>query len=149
MKRAIFRRQSIDICIEHGIMSTPIGPEALPFTVGEHVIVATPRNEAGPVGEYQLRFTIGAYVGDRPDLGEALFNRPAWRHAYRVTAINRIDPFSLDDVVAAAGELAADVQYRYKGQTQHHRIIRTILPEHESLWLAFVKVSADPVVSAS
>ena len=149
MKRAIFRRQSIDICIENGLLCTPIGPDALRFDVGEHVIVATPLTEARGVGEYQLRFTIGEYLGDRPDVGDRLFRRPDWRHAYRLTAVARIEPFSLTEVVAAAGPSAEAVQYQYKGQTQHHRIIRTILPEHEPLWAGFVRPSGEPVASAA
>jgi hypothetical protein len=31
MKRAIFRKHSIDVCVEHGILCTPITPETLPF----------------------------------------------------------------------------------------------------------------------
>jgi hypothetical protein len=148
MKRAIFRKHSIDVCVEGGILCTPISPETLPFAVGEEIVVATPKAEAPAEGEYQFLFTVGDYVGDRPDLGNELFRRPDWRHAYRVTAIAPIRPFSLDEVVAAAADGADEVHYRYKGQTQHHRIIRTILHEHEELWRSFIDLDSEPVTSA-
>ena len=104
MKRAIFHKLSIDVCIERGILCTPISPETLPFDIGEEMVVATPKSQAPVEGEYQLLFTMGEYIGDRPDLGDDLFQRSDWRHAYRVVGIARIDPFSLDQVVAAAGD---------------------------------------------
>ena len=149
MKRAIFKRASIDVCIDHMVTATPISPETLHFDVGERLIVAVPKSETRGVGEYQLLFDIDAYVGERPDIGDALFGRPDWKHVYSLRAATAIDPFSLEDVVAAAGERGAEVRYRYKGQTQHHRIIRTIVPEDEPLYELFLVPATEPAWSAS
>lgn len=149
MKRAIFRRTSIDVCIEHMVTATPISPDTLHFDSGEQVIVAVPKSQAGGVGEYQLLFEIDSYVGERPDLAESLFARADWKHVYSLRAVTAIEPFSLDDVVAAAGEHGDEVRYRYKGQTQHHRIIRTIAPEDEPLYRSFLEPATEPAWSAS
>ncbi len=149
MKRAIFKRASIDVCIDHMVTATPISPETLHFDSGERLIVAVPKSEAHRVGEYQLLFEVDPYVGERPDLGDSLFARSYWMHVYSLGAVTAIDPFSLDDVVAAAGERGDVVRYRYKGQTQHHRIIRTIRPEDEPLYELFLAPATEPAWSAS
>jgi hypothetical protein len=58
MKRGIFKQASIDVCIEHCVLATPISPETLVFTAGEEMVVATTKAEA-PFGEYQFLFTVG------------------------------------------------------------------------------------------
>ncbi len=148
MKRGIFRRQSIEICIEHQVLATPITPAALVFTPGEEMVVATTRAEAA-LGEYQFVFTIGEHLGEDPVRAGALFGRPSWKHLYALDSVTAIRPFSLADVVAAAGTRGPDVEYRYKGQTQHHRIIRTIEAEDEGLWRALLVPGSEPATSAA
>jgi hypothetical protein len=149
MKRAIFRTRSIDVCIEHRVLATPISPDTLEFTPGEDVIVATTKAEAA-MGEYQFLFVMGDYRGEYPELAAELFGgRDDWKYIYNVESITSIMPFSLADVVAAAGSRGPEVEYQYKGQTQHHRIIRTILPEDEALWRSFVDRGTEPVESAA
>lgn len=148
MKRAIFKRQSIDVCIEGRVLATPISPETLAFAPGEEMIVATPKVEAA-AGEYQFLFVVGEYLGADAAHAERLFGRASWKHLYEIDSITTIRPFSLAQVVAAAGPKGADVEYRYKGQTQHHRIIRTIEPGDEALWRAFLEIESEPATSAA
>ena len=54
VKRAIFRRNSIEIMAETMLTATPISPETLTFTPSEEMLLALPKSEAGDVGEYQL-----------------------------------------------------------------------------------------------
>lgn len=147
VKRGIFKRLSIDVCIEHGVLATPITPAALPFSVGEEMVVATTKAEA-PHGEYQFLFTMGDYLGEDSARAGELFDRPDWKQLYSVASITTIEPFKLTDVVEAAGDRGPEVEYRYKGQTQHHRIIRSIWPEDEPLWQSFIEPGTEPAVSA-
>ncbi len=149
MKRAIFKGPNIEIAIANMVILTPISPATLPFAPGEEIVVAVPKSEAGQASEYQLVFTIAGYAGERPELGQKLFGRRDWKHSWELAAVRAIEPFSLDDVVSAAGERGPDVRYHYKGQTQHHRIIRTIRAEDEPLYRQLLVPSTDPTWSAS
>jgi hypothetical protein len=149
MKRAIFRRGSIEIMVEKMLTATPISPATLSFEPGEEMLLALTKSEAAGVGEYQFLCRISEYVGERPDLGEQLFRRSDWKHVWRLSAISPIEPFALDQVVGAAGDRGPEVHYRYKGQTQHHRIIRTILPEDEALFRGLIEPGSEPAWSAS
>jgi HNH endonuclease len=149
MKRAIFRRASIEVMVETMLTATPISPGTLKFAPGEEMLLALPKNQAAGVGEYQFLCRVSEYVGERPDLGEKLFRRPDWKHVYRLSAISSIEPFALAEVVESAGDRGPEVHYRYKGQTQHHRIIRTVLPEDEPLFRAFDQPGTEPAWSAS
>jgi HNH endonuclease len=140
MKRAIFRLHNIDQMVQHELFVTPIQPATLAFTPGEPMLVATPKSEApAGIGEYLLLFTVGDYLINRADAGAELFGQPGWRHAYSIAGTTELEPFSLDDVVALAGHRAGEVWERYRGQTQHHRIIRPILPEDEDLYAALIR----------
>ena len=135
------------MCLEDRVLATPITPEALPFDPGEEMVVATTKAEAA-LGEYQFLFTMGDYLGEDGARAEALFDRPDWKHLYAIDSATAISPFSLADVVTSAGERGPEVEYRYKGQTQHHRIIRTIFPEDEGLWRSFIEPDTEPAWSA-
>jgi hypothetical protein len=148
VKRGIFRRQSIGVCIEHRTLATPISPQTLPFHLGEEMVVATPIAEA-PSGEYQFLFTIGEYLGTDEARARRLFDRPVWKHLYAIDSVTTVRPFSLSDVVLAGGTRGPSLEYRYKGQTQHHRIIRTIATEDEELWRSFIVRGTEPVLSAA
>jgi hypothetical protein len=140
VKRAIFRLHNIEQCIEHELFVTPIQPSTLPFTPGEQMLVATPRDQAAPkLGEYILAFTVGEYLDQRSGAGAELFGQPGWRHAYSITGTREIEPFSLDDVVAAAGPRGQEVRDRYRGQTQNHRIIRPVFDEDVALFTALLR----------
>jgi hypothetical protein len=91
MKRAIFRRGSIDVMVEKMLTATPISPGTLTFSPGEELLLALPKSQAAAVGEYQFLCRISEYVGERPDLGEELFRRP-WKHVYRLSAIAECGP---------------------------------------------------------
>jgi HNH endonuclease len=149
VKRGIFHKRSIDVCVGELIFATPLRPETLVFAAGEQIVVAVPKNMSGGVGEYQFLFTVEEYEGDNPDRADALFGRPAWRHLYRLGAATTIDPFSLDDLVAAAGPRGDEVRERYRGQTQHHRIVRDVYAEDEPLFQTFIHPHTEPVWIAS
>ena len=140
MKRAIFRLSNIEQNIEHELFPTPIQPATLRFEPGELMLVATPKIQAPPAtGEYILAFTVGEYLRDRASAGGELFGRPEWRHVYAIASVQEIEPFALKDVVSAAGARGEQVRQRYRGQTQHHRIIRHIQPEDEGLFLGLIQ----------
>ena len=140
MKRAIFRLSNIEQMVQHELFVTPIQPATLPFDVGEPMLVATPKSEApAGIGEYLLLWSVGDYLGDHSRAGADLFRQPSWRHAYSIAGVTELEPFALDDVVASAGPRADEVRDRYRGQTQHHRIIRTILQEDEGLFRSVIR----------
>ena len=134
MKRAIFRPKSIQIDIQNGVFATPFRPSTLSFVAGEEMLVALRKQDATRLGEYRLLYVVGDYLGERADDAQRLFGEAKWVHFYRLEDIQCLEPFTLDDIVAAAGPTrAAEVRHRYRGQTQDHRIIRTIYPEDEQL----------------
>jgi hypothetical protein len=149
VKRAIFRRENIQINQDLLVVSTPIAPGVLSFQDGEEIVVALPRSSAGGVGEYQFLYRIQSFLGEDGGRAEKLFKRPAWRYFYALESVAAIEPFSLEDVMAAAGERARVVWERYHGQTQHHRIIRTIEAEDEPLFRQLIAVRSDPVRSVA
>lgn len=149
MKRGIFHKRSIDVCLDEMVFATPIRPTTLVFEAGEEIVVAVPRHAAAGIGEYQFLFRVDAYEGDNPERAEKLFGRAAWRHIYRLGSATTIDPFSLDNVVALAGDRGDTIWERYHGQTQHHRIVRDVFPEDEPLFRALIRPGTEPVWSAS
>jgi hypothetical protein len=80
VKRGIFHKTSIDVCLAEMILATPIRPTTLIFTAGEEIVVAVPKHAAGAVGEYQFLFRVDDYEGDSPEKADRLFGRRAWRH---------------------------------------------------------------------
>jgi hypothetical protein len=82
-----------------------------------------------------LVFTVGDSPVERVEAGPVLFGQPSWTHVYAIAGVREIEPFSLDDLIADAGTRGSDVRDRYRGQTQHHRIIRTIHEEDAPLFL--------------
>jgi hypothetical protein len=149
VKRAIFRRENIQINQDLFIVSTPIRPEALRFEDGEELVVALPRNASTRVGEYQFLYRIQCYLGEDPERADAVFQRPTWRYFYGLESLAAIRPFSLEDVMAASKGREELIWERYRGQTQHHRIIRTIEAEDEPLFRGLIDVSSDPVPSVA
>jgi HNH endonuclease len=145
VKRAIFRKRSIDVCVDEQVLATPIGPAALMFSPGEDVVVAVPKNTTAAAGEYQFLFRVETYLGEDAQRAEKLFGRPSWRHFYRLGSATSISPFSLDDVIAFAGVRGSEIWERYHGQTQHHRIIRHIQLEDEPLFRHFINRATEPV----
>jgi HNH endonuclease len=145
VKRAIFRKQSIDVCVGEEVLATPIGPAALMFAPGEEVVVAVPKSTTKAAGEYQFLFRVETYLGANPERAEKLFGKPSWRHFYRLASATSISPFSLDDVIALAAARGNEIWERYHGQTQHHRIIRHIQLEDEALFRHFVHTATEPV----
>lgn len=149
MKRAIFRRENIQINQDLLLVSTPIAPDVLAFRDGEEMVVALPKSAAGGTGEYQFLYRIQAFLGEDSEQAERLFKRPAWRYFYALESVAAIEPFSLEQVMAAAGARSRVVWERYHGQTQHHRIIRTIEAEDEPLFRELIVVKSDPVRSVT
>jgi hypothetical protein len=153
VKRAIFRPQNIQLDIEHEMFSTPISPATLTFANGEEMLVALPKRETRGVGEYQFLYTVGEYRGENSKRARDLFGRPDWKHLYEVAAVRAVRPFSLDQV-AERGEaempgLGSVIRERYRGQTQHHRIIRPVAPEHEPFYRQLLHPSEEPAWSAA
>jgi hypothetical protein len=150
VKRAIFRKRSIDVCLDQEVLATPIGPAALVFVPGEEVVVAVPKNTTKAAGEYQFLFCVETYLGENATRAEKLFGQPAWRHFYRLASATSISPFSLDDVIALGGaDRGSEIWERCHGQTQHHRIIRHIQLEDEPLFRHFIQTATEPVWVAS
>jgi HNH endonuclease len=148
VKRAIFHKRSIDVCVDELVVATPIGPTALVFVPGEEMVVAVPKSTTA-IGEYQFLFRVETYMGESSTRAEKLFGRPAWRHFYRLASATSISPFALDDVIALAGNRGGEIWERYHGQTQHHRIIRHIYSEDEPLFRQFIHAATEPVWVAS
>jgi hypothetical protein len=149
LKRGIFHKRSIDVCLDGMVFATPMRPTTLVFAPGEEIVVAVPKHSAGEVGEYQFLFRIEGYVEDSPKRAEQLFGRAAWRHIYRLASATTIRPFSLDELITRAGDRGDLIWERYHGQTQHHRIVRDIFPEDEPLFRAFLQPGTEPVWTAS
>lgn len=149
MKRGIFHKRSIDVCLDELLLATPIRPTTLVFDPGEEVVVAVPKSMASGVGEYQFLFRVEGYIGDDPERAQAVFGRAAWRHFYRLASAAAIAPFALDDVIALAGDRGPEIWERYHGQTQHHRIIRTIYLEDAPLFSELIEPATEPVWVAS
>jgi hypothetical protein len=149
VKRGIFHKTSIDVCLAEMVLATPIRPTTLVFAAGEEIVVAVPKQTAGDAGEYQFLFRVHGYEGDDPDKAERLFGRRAWRHFYRLGSATTVIPFSLDDVIGMAGPRGPEIWERYHGQTQHHRIIRDVYPEDEELFRAFLQPGTEPVWAAT
>jgi hypothetical protein len=147
VKRAIFRRENIQVNQDLLVVSTPIGPEALAFEGGEEMVVALPRASTVGVGEYQFLYRIQDYLGEDPERASSVFKRPAWRYFYGLESIAAIRPFSLEDVMVASGGRDEVIWERYHGQTQHHRIIRTIETEDEPVFRSLIAVASEPVPS--
>jgi hypothetical protein len=131
------------------VLASPISPAKLAFQPGEQLVVAVPKHTAQDSGEYQFLLTIEGYVGDEPREAERVFGRSDWRHVYRVASATTVEPFSLTDVMALAGSRAEVVRERYRGQTQHHRIIRSVFAEDEPLFRSLIRPGTEPVWVAS
>jgi HNH endonuclease len=101
------------------------------------------------MGEYQFLYRIGSFLGEDAEQAARLFDRPSWRYLYSLESVAAIEPFSLENVMALAGSRARVVWERYHGQTQHHRIIRTIEGEDEPLFRALITVNPNPVRSVT
>lgn len=149
VKRGIFHKRSIDVCLDEMVFATPMRPTTLTFTAGEEIVVAVPKHSASGDGEYQFIFRVEGYLEDSPKRAEELFGRPAWRHIYRLASATTIQPFSLDNLIALAGDRGDLIWERYHGQTQHHRIVRTVFEEDEPLFRVLLKPGTEPIWSAS
>lgn len=147
MKRAIFRPENIQLNQDLLLVATPIAPDVLVFHDGEEMVVAVPRRSVGGAGEYQFLYRIERFLEEDAERAERLFKRSSWRYFYGLDSVAAIEPFSLEDVMAVSGGRAHVVWERYRGQTQHHRIIRTIDPEDEPLFRQLIAVRHDPVRS--
>jgi hypothetical protein len=148
MKRGIFRTRSIDICLDEMVLATPIQPTTLVFEPGEDLLVALPKSVAAGVGEYQFLFKIDDFLDDDPARGESLFQQSSWRYFYSLASATTIEPFSLAQIMVAAGGRANEIWERYHGQTQHHRIIRTIFSEDEPIFWSFIAPGTEPARAA-
>jgi hypothetical protein len=86
VKRGIFHKRSIDVCLDEMVFATPMRPTTLVFAPGEEIVVAVPKHAAGDVGEYQFLFRIDGYQEDNPTRADKLFGRGAWRHIYTLAS---------------------------------------------------------------